>query len=217
MTIRILLADHDALMREGLKYLLHGDKDISVADEASDGYETLRKVRADGIDLVVFDLSMPGPHGIDLIRQVKREVPKLPILILTMQDEKQFAVRAITAGAHGYVTKESTSAELIKAIRQIAAGRPYISLRVAELLSLSIMPPSSDIPHERLSKREFEIFSMLVNGESNAQVAERLQLSVKTISSHKQNILTKMCLGSVADMVQYAITENLIEPKNSYA
>lgn len=214
MTIRLLIADHDTIMREGLKRRLEDENDMVVV-EAADGNETLAKIRNGDLDLVIFDLSMPGPHGIDLIRQVRREVPKLPILILTMQAENQFAIPAIMAGAHGYITKERPSAELIKAIRKIATGRPYISVRVAELLSSNIMPSGIDVPHERLSKREFEIFIMLVDGQSNSEIAEQLALSVKTISSHKKNILTKMALGSVSEMVQYAIAGNLQKIKTT--
>lgn len=215
MTIRVLAADHDTILREGLKRILDEEEDIAVVDEAVDGYEALKKVRHPGLDLVIFDLSMPGPHGIDLVRQVKQAAPKLPILILTMHDEKQFAVRAIAAGAHGYVKKEDTSTELIRAIRQIASGRPYISAKVAELLMLSVMPLSSDLPHERLSKRELEIFTLLVTGESNTKIADELHLSVKTVSAHKQNILSKMCLGSMSEMVQYAITAHLIKSRDT--
>lgn len=215
MTIKLLIADRDTIMREGLKRILEDEEDIAVVDEAADGYEALAKVRSYDLDMIVSGLSMPGPHGIDLIRQFRRQAPDIPILVLTMYDEKLFAVEAITAGAYGYISKESASTELIMAIRQVASGRPYISIKVAELLVHSVMPDFRSAPHKRLSKREFEIFTLFVGGDSNAKIADQLHLSVKTISTHKQNILRKMCLGSVSDMIEYAISERIIEPPHA--
>lgn len=210
--IRLLIADDHTIMREGLKRILEGISDISVVAEAVDGYETLAQVRKGGFDQLLLDLSMPGRNGVDLIRQIRHEAPKLPILVLTMHDEEQYAVRTIRAGAQGYLTKESAALQLVTAIRKVASGRPYITLEVAEQLALNVMAPNDSVPHKRLSDREFEIFTMLVSGKSITEIAEPLHLSVKTVSTHKTNILRKMSMSTMSEMVQYAVKNHLIAP-----
>lgn len=213
MTIRIVIADDHTIMREGLKRILEGADDIEVVGEATDGFEALAQVRKGGFDLLMLDLSMPGRNGVELIRQIKDETPKLPILILTMHDEEQYAVRAIRAGARGYLTKESAGTQLVSAIRKVASGRPYISLEVAEQLAMDAMPSMmEDLPHKQLSDREFEVFSLLVGGKSITEIAESLHLSVKTVSTHKTRILHKMGVPSLADLVQYAVVHGLLNP-----
>jgi DNA-binding NarL/FixJ family response regulator len=211
MTIRLLIADDHTIMREGLKRILEGATDIDVAGEAVNGFETLTQIRKGGFDQVLLDLSMPGRNGVDLIRQIRLEAPKLPILVLTMHDEEQYAVRTMHAGAQGYVTKESAGVELVNAIRQVASGRPYITMKVAEQLALNVMPSTSDLPHKRLTERESEIFNLLAQGKSISSIAAALHLSVKTVSTHKANILNKMGLNSISEIVQYALSHNLIE------
>ncbi|WP_151446088.1 response regulator [Lacisediminimonas profundi] len=211
--IRIVIADDHTIMREGLKRILEGADDIEVVGEATDGFEALAQVRKGGFDLLMLDLSMPGRNGVELIRQIKDETPKLPILILTMHDEEQYAVRAIRAGARGYLTKESAGTQLVSAIRKVASGRPYISLEVAEQLAMDAMPSMiEDLPHKQLSDREFEVFSLLVGGKSITEIAESLHLSVKTVSTHKTRILHKMGVPSLADLVQYAVVHGLLNP-----
>ena len=192
--IRIVIADDHTIMREGLKRILDGADDIEVVGEAVDGFEVLAQVRKGGFDLLMLDLSMPGRSGVELIRQIKDEVPKLPILILTMHEEEQYAVRAIRAGARGYLTKESAGTQLVSAIRRVASGRPYISIEVAEQLAMDAMPSMEELPHKHLSDREFEVFSLLVIGKSITDIAELLHLSVKTVSTHKTRILHKMAI-----------------------
>lgn len=211
MTIRLLIADDHTIMREGLKRILEGATDIDVVGEAVNGFETLTQIRKGGFDQVLLDLSMPGRNGVDLIRQIRLEAPKLPILVLTMHDEEQYAVRTMHAGAQGYVTKESAGVELVNAIRQVASGRPYITMKVAEQLALNVMPANSDLPHKRLTERESEIFNLLAQGKSISSIAVSLHLSVKTVSTHKANILNKMGLNSISEIVQYALSHNLIE------
>ena len=210
--IRIVIADDHTLMREGLKRILETADDITVVGEAVDGFETLVQARRCDFDLLLLDMSMPGKSGVDLIRQLKETVPKLPILILTMHEEEQYAVRAIRAGARGYLTKESAGVQLLGAIRKVAAGRPYISMAVAEQLAIDAMPSHDTLPHKDLSNREFEVFSMLVVGKSITDIAAALHLSVKTVSTHKTRILQKMSLGSLAELVQYAIAYRLVAP-----
>jgi DNA-binding NarL/FixJ family response regulator len=205
--IRIVIADDHTIMREGLKRILDGAIDIDIVGEAIDGFEVLAQVRQGG-----FDLSMPGRSGVDLIRQIRSEAPKLAILILTMHEEEQYAVRAIRAGAQGYLTKESAGSQLVGAIRKVATGRPYISNEVAEQLALNIMAPNEQLLHKQLSDREFEVFSMLVGGKSITEIANNLHLSVKTVSTHKTRIMQKMGMNSLSEMVQYAVAHRLLTP-----
>lgn len=211
MTIRLLIADDHTILREGLKRILEGTRDIEVVAEAVNGDETLAAIRKGGLDQVLLDLSMPGRHGIDMIREIRKEAPKLPILVVTMHDETQYAVRAIRAGAQGYFIKENAGVELIKAIKRVASGHPYITAKVAEQLALSAMPLTGDFPHTRLSVRELEILNLLAVGHTVSSIAKTLHLSVKTISTHKTNIMHKMSLGSISEMVRYALAHQLIE------
>lgn len=208
--VRLVIADDHTIMREGLKRILNGAENIEVVGEAVNGFEVLAKVREGGFDLLLLDLSMPGRSGIELIRQIKSEAPKLPILVLTMHEEEQYAVRTIRAGARGYLTKESAGTQLLSAIARVASGRPYISAEVAEQLALEIMEPHDSLPHERLSNRELEIFKLLVHGKSITEIADSLHLSVKTISTHKTRMLQKMRMHSLAELVQYAVAQNMI-------
>ncbi len=210
--IRIVIADDHTLMREGLKRIFEGNDEITVVDEAIDGFSVINLVRKGGFDLLLLDLSMPGRSGIDLIRQIRTEAPKLPILVLTMYEEEQYAVRSIRAGAQGYLTKESAGDQLVNAIKKVASGRPYISMEVAEQLALGIMTPEKEMPHTQLSDREFEVFNLLASGKSITDIGTQLHLSVKTVSTHKSRILTKMGIHSLAEIVQYAVTHNLLAP-----
>ena len=155
---------------------------------------------------------MPGRNGIELIRQIRTEAPKLPILVLTMYEEEQYAVRAIRAGALGYLTKESAGTQLVNAIRRVASWRPYISMEVAEQLALNMIAPENEQPHTLLSNREFEVFTMLAAGRTITEIAGQLHLSVKTISTHKTRILHKMQMSTLSAIVQYAIMHNLLTP-----
>ncbi len=211
--ISIVIADDHTIMREGLKRILEGAEDIVVAGEATNGHEALEQVRTKTFDLLLLDLSMPGRNGIDLIRQIKSEAPKLPVLILTMHDEEQYAVRTIRAGAQGYLTKESAGTKLVEAIRRVASGRPYISPEVAEQLALNIQSPTGkELPHTKLSDREFEVFNLLVKGQTLTEIGEQLHLSVKTVSTHKTRIQQKMQMNSLSEIIQYAVAHNLLNP-----
>jgi DNA-binding NarL/FixJ family response regulator len=206
---RIVVADDHAIVREGIKRILDGQEGIEIAGEATNGHETLDRVRAGGFDILLLDLSMPGKSGIDLIKQVKDESPRLRVLVLTMHEEDQYAVRAIRAGASGYLTKESAPGQLVSAIRRLAEGRLYISPNVAEQIALDVQPRGDEAPHRHLSDREFEVFQLLVNGRSVSEIAGQLHLSVKTVSTHKTRILQKMNASSVADLVRYAVHHRL--------
>jgi DNA-binding NarL/FixJ family response regulator len=212
MTTRILVADDHAIVREGLKRILAADPAFAVAGEARDGHEVLAAVRAGGFEVLMLDLSMPGRSGIELVRQVKTERPDLRVLLLSMHDEQQYAVRAIRAGASGYLTKDAAPTQLIAALRKIASGGLFITPAVAEALALRLQAPSSDeLPHKRLSDREHEVFLLLAAGQSVTAIAERLHLSVKTVSTHKTHIHEKLGLASLAELVRYAVAHRLLD------
>jgi DNA-binding NarL/FixJ family response regulator len=209
--IRVLLADDHAIVRNGLKEILESTGDIVIAAEATNGHEALARVRETEIDVAVVDLSMPGRSGVELIKLLKVERPKLRLLVLSMHSEEQYAVRAVRAGAAGYLTKESAADELVAAIRRIAGGGAYISPETAERLVLASNTGSDGPPHTQLSNREYEVFRALVEGKSVTDIAAGLNLSVKTISTHKSRILEKMGLANQADLVRYAVRHNLTD------
>lgn len=209
--IRIVLADDHAIVREGLKHILSNEPEFAVVGEAADGHEVLRLVRELPLDLLVLDLSMPGRSGMELIKLVHAERPRVRILVLSMHQEAQYAVRAIKSGAAGYLTKESAPGELAQALRKIAAGGAYVSAEVAQALALGAMPDAERPPHQTLSTREFDVFQRLVAGASVTEIATTLHLSVKTVSTHKANLMAKLGVSSAPDMVRYAIRHGLAD------
>ena len=212
MTVRIVLADDHAIVREGLKRIVGDVQDFQVIGEAADGTEVMKAVRELDFDVLVLDLSMPGRSGMELIKLVKAEKPKLRILVLSMHQEMQYAVRAIKSGASGYLTKETAPAQLEQAIRKISTGGAFISAEVAEQLALGAMPGGERLPHQSLSDREFEVFRMLVAGEGVTEIAAKLNLSVKTVSTHKANLMQKLGLSNQTELVRYAIKNGLADP-----
>ncbi len=211
MKYEVLVADDHAIIRDGLKKILADTDDLVVAGEASNGHTVLEQVKQRDWDLLVLDLSMPGRHGLELIKLLKSERPKLPILIFSMHQEEQFAVRAFRAGASGYLSKEGDSDLILPAMRKVAAGGTYISPKVAELLATDISPNSQALPHTLLSDREYEVFSRILKGVSLTEIAAELSLSIKTVSTHKSHILIKMGMTSQVDLVRYAIEHHLME------
>jgi DNA-binding NarL/FixJ family response regulator len=209
--IRVVLADDHTIVREGLKQLLSAAGDIQVLGEAQNGHEVMERVRGLDFDLLLLDMSMPGRSGIELIKQVRSEKPRLKILILSMHEENQYAVRAIRAGAAGYLTKESASRQLLEAIRKVASGGAFISAEVAQQLALGAMPDAQGPPHAALSDREYQIFLLIANGKSMSDIAAQLNLSVKTVSTHKTNILQKMNMATPAELIRYALTHRLLD------
>ncbi|NTV71216.1 MAG: response regulator transcription factor [Azonexaceae bacterium] len=209
--IQVLLADDHTIIRDGLKQILSDTEDLIVAGEAANGTEAMHLVREKDWGVLVLDISMPGRSGLDLIRMIKDERPGLPILILSMHHEEQYAVRAIHAGASGYLTKESDSELLIAAIRRVAAGGVYLSEKVAELMVRGIRPVVETLPHDLLSDREYQVFNMLVSGMGLTEIGQELSLSVKTISTHKTHILQKMNLANAGELIRYAVTHGLAE------
>jgi len=209
--IRIVIADDHPIVREGLKQILSGAPDLGLVGEAQNGQEVLERVREQEFEVLVLDLSMPGRSGIELIRQVREEKPKLRILVLSMHQEQQYAVRAIKAGAAGYLTKEGAAAQLVPAIRKVAGGGAFVTAAVAEQLALSAMPQVDAPPHHNLSDREFQVFRLLASGKSVSDIARELSLSVKTVSTHKARLMQKMNLGNPAELVRYALHHRLID------
>jgi DNA-binding NarL/FixJ family response regulator len=209
--IRVVLADDHNIVRAGLKEILSDTGDIEVVGEATDGHAVMARVRELEFDVLVLDLSMPGRSGIELIRQVKSEKPKLRVLVLSMHSEEQYAVRALRAGASGYLTKESAADQLVAAIRRVAGGGAYVSPETAERLALEAGAASEAPPHMLLSDREYQVFEMIAAGRSISEIARRLSLSVKTVSTHKTRIMQKMGAGSQADLIRYAIKHKLID------
>lgn len=211
MTIEVLVADDHAIIRDGLKKILADTSDLQVAGEASDGFQTLQQVRRRDWGLVVLDMSMPGRSGLELIKQLKAERPNTPILVFSMHPEEQYAVRAIRAGASGYLSKETDSDNLLPAMRKVAAGGAYVSEKVATLLATDNSRASEQPPHTLLSDREYGVFNRIVRGLSLTEIASELSLSIKTVSTHKSHILAKLSLANQVDLVRYAIDHGLLD------
>ena len=213
--IRIVVADDHTIVREGLKQVLSAASDLSIVGEAQNGHEVLQRVRELEFDVLLLDMSMPGKSGIELIKQVRAEKPKLRVLVLSMHQEQQYAVRAIKAGASGYLTKESASAQLVSAIRKVAGGGAFITEAVAEQLALGAMPQADGPPHSALSDREFQVFRLLVSGKAVSNIADELNLSVKTVSTHKARIMQKMNMSNSTELIRYALQHRLIDDPDS--
>jgi len=210
--IRILIADDHTLVRDGLKKILAAASDIEVVAEAASGDEALARVKTGELDLALVDMSMPGLSGIALIKRLKLEQPKLRLLVLSMHGEKQYGGRALKAGASGYLTKDSASAQLIGAIRKVAGGGMYVTEAVATQLLTEVASPGDAPPHTTLSDREFEVFRLLVAGKSVTEIAGEIHLSVKTVSTHKTRVLEKMSMANTAELVRYAVAQGLLDP-----
>jgi DNA-binding NarL/FixJ family response regulator len=206
--IRVLLADDHQIVRDGLRRILGPQSGFEVAGEAASGDEALALVRAHDYDVAVLDMSMPGLSGLDLVKRLKAEKPRLKILVLSMHGEQQYAARALKAGAAGYLNKDSAAEQLVGALRKIAAGGVHVSEAAAAGLILA--GSEGGPPHERLSDREFEVFKQLAGGASPTDIARRLNVSVKTVSTHKTRIQEKLGLGGTAELVRYALEHKLL-------
>jgi DNA-binding NarL/FixJ family response regulator len=207
--IRIMIADDHTIVRRGLKQILSDQGDMGVIAEAKAGVEVVPLVRKISLDVLVLDISMPGRGGLEILKDVKEERPHLPVLVLSMHPEDQYAVRALRLGASGYLTKEAVPEELVKAIRKIAAGGRYITPSLAEKLAVAVGTPGGRPVHESLSEREYQVMQMLAAGKSVSEIAEELSLSVKTISTYRSRLLEKMCMKTNADVIRYAIQNQL--------
>ena len=209
--IKILVVDDHIIVREGLKKILVETPDMVVADEASNGEEVIKKVGNNDYDLVLLDISLPGRSGLDVLKQLKCSKPQVPILILSIHPEEQYALRSIRAGASGYLTKHSAPDELVAAIRRVAQGRKYITSALAEKLVFDLDVEARKLPHETLSDREYQVMCMIGSGKTVKEIAEAFSLSVKTISTHRANILNKMKMKNNAQLIHYAINNSLVD------
>lgn len=209
--IRLLIADDHTLFREGLKQILTEYQDLVVAGEANNGTEVISKVGQNDYDVVVLDISMPGRNGIEVIKQLKDLKPDLHVLVLTMYSEEQYAVRALRAGASGYLTKSGASRELISAIQKVSSGGKFISPAVAEQLAFDLEKDSEQPLHKRLSDREYQVMCLIASGKTVKEIAQELSLSVSTISTLRSRILTKMNMKTNAEITYYAIKNELVD------
>ncbi len=207
--VRVLIADDHAIVRKGLQQIVKEQAPSIEVDEAVDGAEVLEKVHAGKCDVLVLDLSMPGRSGLDILHEVRHLRPELPVLILSMHPEEQYAVRVLKAGAAGYLTKEAALDELVGAIQRVSGGGRYISQALAEKLALGLTGQLDKLPHETLSDREYTVLLRIGAGKSVGEIAEELSLSVKTISTYRARILEKLDLKSNADLIRYVIDHEL--------
>lgn len=209
--IRILTADDHAIVREGLKLILDEAPDLEVTAEAGSGPEVLSLIHEDKFDLVLLDISMPGSNGIEVLKSIKRVAPALPVLILSMYPEEQYAIRALKAGASGYITKDAPSNELLVAIRKVVSGGRYVSGSLAETLAFRLNEQTDKLPHELLSDREYQVFQLIAAGISTREIAGSMTLSIKTVSTYRTRILSKMNMKSNAQLIRYAVQRELID------
>jgi two-component system, NarL family, invasion response regulator UvrY len=207
--INVLIADDHPVVRHGLRQIVAGTTDIQVAAEATNGHEVFERLERTSIDAVVLDLSMPGIEGLEILKQIRQDHPRLPVLVLTMHSENQFAIRALKAGAAGYLTKDTAPAELIGALRHIVAGGRFISPLVAEAIASHLGADSDQPLHERLSDREYQVLRMIADGMSTREIAAALSLSAKTVSTYRARVLEKMRLRNTSELTAYVVRNKL--------
>ncbi len=209
--IKILIADDHAIVRQGLRQTVAEESDMLVAGEAQNAHETLKLVREGEWDVVVLDITMPGRSGLDLLIELKHERPNLPVLILSMHSEEQFAVRALKARASGYITKQSAPKELVKAIRKVHRGGKYVSPSLAEALAFELGDDDGKIAHEKLSDREYQVLRMIATGRTPKEIAAELNLSEKTVGTYRTRVMEKMNMKRNAELIRYAVENHLVD------
>ncbi|MFP4526990.1 MAG: response regulator [Candidatus Kapaibacterium sp.] len=208
--IDIIIADDHAIVRRGLRQIVEETADMRVSAEAADGNELLEKLRSNPADVAILDITMPGKGGLETLMDMKSIWPSIPVLVLSVHPEEQYAMRVLKAGAAGYINKESAANELISAIRKVHSGGRYISSALAEKIAFDYHRREK-LPHEYLSDREFQVMIMLARGNSPTSISEELNISIKTVSTYRSRILDKMQLRSNADLTHYCLKNNLIE------
>lgn len=208
--MKILIADDHAVVREGLKQILTGIPGIEEIEGVADGLEVLERINNRNYDVIILDISMPGRSGLEVLKEIKQRKPKIPILMLSIYPEGQYAIRVLKAGASGYLTKDSASEELVAAVEKVVAGGKYITPTLAEKLASDFSRETEKRPHEYLSDREFEVFKMIAAAKSLKEIAEELYISVKTVSTYKARILEKMNMNNNSQLTQYAIDNDLL-------
>lgn len=208
--MRFLIVDDHAVVRRGLKEILQEQFAEAEFGEAGNAVEALKNIRKEFWDIVVLDITMPGRSGLDVLKDAKDIDPKLRFIVLTMHPEDRYAVRALRAGADGYLTKETVPRELVRAIKTVLAGRKYVSASLADRLASRLNERSQVAPHEELSDREYEVMLMIVLGKRVSDISEELSLSVKTVSTYRKRILQKMAMSSNAELTRYALDRKLV-------
>lgn len=209
-TIDIVIADDHAFVREGMKQVLEAAPDMAVIGEASNGQEAIDQVHAHVPDVLVLDISMPGKMGLDVLKDLKKEYPRLRVLILSMHSEDQFAIRVLRAGASGYLTKRTAPEELVTAIRKVYSGGKYLSPTLAEKLAFHL-DETARPSHELLSDREYQVMRLITSGKSIKQIADELTLSIKTVAAHRAHVLEKLHLGNDVELTHYALKNKLVD------
>jgi DNA-binding NarL/FixJ family response regulator len=209
--INVVVVDDHAVVREGLKRIISENSGMTVTGEAADGFEAIQVLKTQPCDVVLLDITMPNKSGLDVLKELHAESPRLPVLVLSMHPEDQYAVRVLRAGAAGYVTKESAPAKLIQAIKKVVRGGKYVSATLAEKLIFDIGNEAKKAPHESLSDREYQVLCMVASGKTVTHIAVELALSVKTISTYRARILEKLQMNNNAEMTRYAIKEGLVD------
>jgi two-component system, NarL family, invasion response regulator UvrY len=209
--INVVVVDDHAVVREGLKRIVSESGGMVVSGEAADGQEAMQVIRTQPCDVLLLDITMPNKSGLDVLKEVHAELPRLPVLVLSMHPEDQYAVRVLRAGAAGYVTKESAPAKLVQAIRKVVRGGKYVSPSLAERLVFDLGTDTEKAPHETLSDREYQVLCMIASGKTVTQIADVLSLSVKTISTYRVRILEKLKMKNNAEVTRYAIKEGLVD------
>jgi DNA-binding NarL/FixJ family response regulator len=209
--MKILIADDHAVVRQGLKQILADEYRRATFGEASNAQEAIDRVWQDEWDVVILDVTMPGRSGLEALREIRKSKPRLPVLVLSMHPEDQFAMRVLKSGASGYMTKESAPEQLVGAVKKVMTGGRYVSPDLAEKMAAHINTDFQVAPHERLSNREFLVLRLIASGKTVSQIAEELMLSVKTISTYRTRILEKMVMASNAELTHYAIQNKLVE------
>ena len=209
--IRLLIADDHPIVREGLKRLVADCPDMQLVGEAADGTEMLAKTESVGVDVLLLDVSMPGPGFLETMHRLRAELPGVRVLVLSVHPEDLYAVRALRAGAAGYVTKEHSPEELAEAIRRVYQGRRYVSPSLAERLAVELSPDAEKPPHQRLSDREYQVLCRIGAGKGVNEIASELAVSPKTVSTYRTRVIEKMQLSTNADLIRYAIEHKLVE------
>jgi DNA-binding NarL/FixJ family response regulator len=209
--IKILIVDDHSVVREGLKQIISGNTDMAVDGEARNGDEALDKIKQHYYSVVILDIAMPGKNSLDTMKEIRLAQPQLPVLILSMYPEDQYAVRFFRAGASGYLTKKSAPEELVNAIRTVAKGRKYVSPSLAEALVIDLDTQTGRPLHEALSDRELQVLRMMASGKTAGDIAEELSLSGKTVSTYRSRILEKLRLKNTAELINYAIQNRLVD------
>jgi two-component system, NarL family, invasion response regulator UvrY len=209
--VRLLIADDHAVVRQGIRQILSDAPEVEVVAEASNGLEAIEIVRSGDVDVVILDLSMPGLSGLETVKKLRQDYPDVPVLVLSMHPEEQYAVRVMRTGAAGYLTKDGAPEELVAAVRSVARGHKYVTSTLAERLAHELERGSDKLPHEVLSDREYQVMLLMAEGLSGRDIAERLTLSAKTVSTYRARLLHKMNMSSNVELIRYALRQGLID------